>query len=268
MTQLTRQQELESLLCAFHLPAFQAHYAGFARQAEKERIDHVGYLYQLAKTESDGRYQRRTERLLRESRLPKGKHLGDFQLARFPHISPSLVHEVAEGTCLDRQENILIFGNPGTGKTHLSISLAREWCLRGRRVFYTTAAMLVQDLLAAKRDLRLNQFLRRLDRVEVILIDDISYIPKDRDEGDVLFMLLAECYERRSIALTSNLAFSDWNQIFKDQMTTMAAIDRLVHHSVILELNGPSWRAEEAKKKQQRQKTKGSENGSESSDDN
>jgi DNA replication protein DnaC len=179
-----------------------------------------------------------------------------------------LVHELAEGTCLDRQENVLIFGKPGTGKTHLSISLAREWCLRGRRVFYTTAAVLVQDLLAAKRDLRLNQVLKRLDRVEAIVIDDISYIPQDRDETDVLFLLLAECYERRSIAITSNLAFSDWNQVFKDPMTTMAAIDRLVHHSVILELNGPSFRAEEALKKQQKQKTKGSENGGLSGNDN
>lgn len=256
MNQLTRQQELESLLCAFHLPSFHAHYAGFARQAEKERIDHVGYLYQLAKAESDERYQRRTERLLREAKLPKGKRLDDFQLARFPHVSPSLIHELADGSCLDRFENVLIFGKPGTGKTHLSISLAREWCLRGRRVLYTTAATLVQDLLVAKRDLRLNQVLKRLDRVEAIVIDDISYIPQDRDETDVLFLLLSECYERRTVTITSNLAFSDWNKVFKDPMTTMAAIDRLVHHSVVIELNGPSFRAEAALKKQQKQNAK------------
>lgn len=257
MNKLTRQQELESLLCSFHLPTFQEHYAGFARQAEKERIDHVGYLYQLAKVESEQRYQRRTERLLKEAKLPRGKRLDDFNLARFPHISPSLVHEIADGACLDQKENVLVFGNPGTGKTHLSVSIAREWCLRGRRVFFTSAATLVQDLLVAKRDLRLNQVLKRFDRIEAIVIDDISYIPQDRDETDLLFQLLAECYERRTVVVTSNLAFSDWNQVFKDPMTTMAAIDRLVHHSIILELNGPSFRAEEAEKKQQKQKKAG-----------
>lgn len=268
MTNLTRQQELEALLCAFHLPSFHEHYAGFARQAEKERIDHVGYLYQLAKVEQEQRYQRRTERLLREAKLPRGKRLDDFNLARFPHISPSLVHELADGNCLDLRENVLIFGNPGTGKTHLSISLAREWCLRGRRVFYTSAATLVQDLLVAKRDLRLNQVLKRLDRLDAIVIDDISYIPQDRDETDLLFQLLAECYEQRSVVITSNLAFSEWNQVFKDPMTTMAAIDRLVHHSVILELNGASFRAEAAAKKRQKQKIEGGKNGEKSSDDN
>jgi DNA replication protein DnaC len=255
MNKLTRQQELESLLCAFHLPSFHEHYANFARQAEKERIDHVGYLYQLAKVEQEQRYQRRTDRLLREAKLPRGKLLDEFNLARFPHISPSLVREIAEGGCLDLRENVLIFGNPGTGKTHLSISLAREWCLRGRRVYYTSAAMLVQDLLVAKRDLRLNQVLKRFDKIDAIVIDDISYIPQDRDETDLLFQLLAECYERRSVVVTSNLAFSDWNQVFKDPMTTMAAIDRLVHHSIILELNGPSYRAEQAEKKKLSQKS-------------
>lgn len=109
-------------------------------------------------------------------------------------------------------------------------------------------------MLVAKRDLRLNQVLKRFDRIEAIVIDDISYIPQDRDETALLFQHLAECYERRTVVVTSNLAFSDWNQVFKDPMTTMAAIDRLVHHFIILELNGPSFRAEAAEKKQQKQK--------------
>ncbi|WP_332823212.1 IS21-like element helper ATPase IstB [Stutzerimonas kunmingensis] len=246
---MTREQELMAMLHAFHLPSFAMHYESFARQAEKERLDHVSYLYHLAKLEAEDRQRRRTERLLREAHLPRGKRLDEFELSRIPTLSPSLVSRLAEGEILDRCENVLIFGNPGTGKSHLCMALAREWCLRGRRVRYTTASALVQELLTAKRDLALNALLRRLDRFEALIIDDLSYIPQDRAETDVLFVLLAERYEQRSVVVTSNLVFSDWGQIFKDPMTTTAAIDRLVHHSTILELNAESYRMTQARRK-------------------
>jgi len=245
----TRQSELEALLHAFHLPSFGRNYQQFARQAEKERIDHVGYLYQLAKLESEDRYNRKTERLIRQAKLPRGKNLEQFDLSKFSGLSESQIRELADGGCLDRAENILIFGNPGTGKTHLAAGLGREWCLRGRHVFFTSASSLVQDLLTAKRDLRLNALLKRLDRYDALIIDDISYIPQDREETDVLFVLLSERYEQRSLIITSNLPFSQWDKVFKDAMTTMAAVDRLVHHSTVLELNGESYRAQTAKKR-------------------
>lgn len=254
MNQPTKQSELEAMLHSFHLPSFNKNYQQYARQAEKEKLDHVEYLYQLSQSESEDRYNRKTERLIRQAKLPRGKTLEKFDLSRFSGISASQISQLAEGAGLDVAENLLIFGNPGTGKTHLAAAFGREWCLRGRKVLFTSASGLVQDLLTAKRDLKLNQMLKRLDRYEAVIIDDISYIPQDRDETDVLFVLLAERYERRSLVVTSNLPFSQWDKVFKDTMTTTAAIDRLVHYSTVLELNGESYRAEAAKRRNKRTK--------------
>lgn len=142
-----------------------------------------------------------------------------------------------------------MFGNPGTGKSHLCCAVGNELVRRGRSVLSVSAYALVQRLLVAKRDLRLPEEIRRLDHFEALLIDDLGYVEQKREEMDVLFTLFAERYERRSILITSNLVFSKWDQIFKDPMTTTAAIDRLVHHAHVLELNVDSYRAEEAQRR-------------------
>jgi len=157
-----------------------------------------------------------------------------------------------EGDFLNRKENILVFGRPGSGKSHLLTALAQELIVvQERRMHFTKCSLLMQDLLAAKRDLRLSREIKRLGRFEGLIIDDLGYIQQSRDDMEVVFTLLAERYERGSVLMTSNLPFSKWEGIFKDAMMTAAAIDRLVHHSVIIELNIPSYREEEAKKKQQ-----------------
>ncbi len=142
----------------------------------------------------------------------------------------------------------MVFGSVGGGKTHLLCALAQELIRQGRKVYFSTCSRLVQDLLAAKRDLKLSRLIQKLGRYEAVLIDDLGYVQQSREEMEVLFTLLAERYERGSVMITSNLPFSKWEAIFKDPMTTAAAIDRLVHHCVILELNVPSYRIEQAKK--------------------
>jgi DNA replication protein DnaC len=154
-----------------------------------------------------------------------------------------------DGGFLDRRENVLAFGNPGSGKTHLLSALGQELIRQGRRVAFTTCVRLVQDLLRAKNELRLSRAIKKLAYYEALVIDDIGYVQQSREEMEVLFTLLAERYERGSVLLTSNLPFSKWEAIFKDPMTTASAIDRLVHHSVILELNIPSYRMEHAKQR-------------------
>jgi DNA replication protein DnaC len=249
MTADSLQQQLRQLL----LPTFIKRFDEVAILCETQQKSHVDYLSILAAEEVEHRRSQRIKALLKEAKLPRNKHLCDFDSKRIPGLSQTQLQTLAKGDFIDRFDNVLIFGNPGTGKTHLSIALAREWCLQGRRVYYTNAANLVQQLLQAKQDLKLKQLIQRLDRYEVLLIDDISYIPFERTETDVLFQLLSERYEMRSTLISSNLPFGKWSSLFKDEMTTAAVIDRLVHHSVIIELNGESYRIAKAKLKKQQE---------------
>lgn len=243
------QQPLNNLLKNLCLPTFASCYQSVAESFEQEKKTYTDYLQELATRELEHRHQQRITKLLKQAKLSRDKLLSNFDVKRIPGLSSTKIQHLAQGEFMDRYENILIFGNPGTGKSHLSIGLAREWCLTGRRVLYTTAANLVQQLLEAKASLKLRQIIKKLDYFEILIIDDISYVPYNREETDVLFTLLAERYEMRSVLITSNLVFAKWDTIFKDEMTTSAAIDRLVHHSTILELNTESYRVAVAKEK-------------------
>ena len=183
---------------------------------------------------------------------PLEKSLANFDLKRLPMKVARQVRTLLEGSFLDRKENVLVFGNPGSGKSHLLCALAQELLVGGgRQMRFVSCALLVQELLIAKRELRLSREIKRLGRYDGLIIDDLGYLQQSRDDMEVVFTLLAERYERGSVLMTSNLPFSKWEAIFKDAMMTAAAIDRLVHHSVIIELNIPSYRVEHAKKNQQ-----------------
>jgi DNA replication protein DnaC len=234
------------------LPAIRDEYESAAQQARQESSSYESYLWVLAEREREARRANRIERLLRDSKLFLEKSLSTLDLKRLPQKAAQQVRALLEGDFVDRRENVLIFGNPGSGKTHVACALGQEMIRAGRRVLFATCGLMVQDLLAAKRDLKLRGFLKKISRYHVMILDDIGYVQYSREEMEVLFALLAERYERGSVVLTSNLPFSGWEAIFKDPMTTAAAIDRLVHHSVILELNVPSYRAEQAKKTAQK----------------
>ena len=239
--------DLHSMLRRLHLTGMADAFADLAAKAAAARLPYEAYLTEVVRGECVLREQRRVARLLRQSGLPAEKTFHTLQLDRFPPGVQQQVAQLRQGTFLGDAVNIVAVGKPGVGKSHLLAALAHELILQGQAVWWTPTANLVQLLLAAKRDLRLPQELKRLDRYACLVLDDIGYVQHDRDEMEVLFTLLAERYERRSVALSTNLVFSEWERIFKDPMTTLAAIDRVVHHSVILDLlSMDSYRAQEA----------------------
>jgi DNA replication protein DnaC len=242
-------KQLIELLKELHLPMFREYYAQFAQKAITNEFGYEDYLYELAQRECQVRRDNKIVRLVKASKLPLEKTLQTFDLKRLPLKLRRQLDVLLDGTFVGRRENILAFGKPGSGKTHLLCAICHELARQGKRVYFVSCDLMVQELLRAKQELKLDKWLKKLSQYDALMIDDFGYVKQNREEMEVLFTLLAHRYERGSVLITSNLPFSKWEQIFKDPMTTAAAIDRLVHHSVILELNVPSFRAEEAQKR-------------------
>jgi DNA replication protein DnaC len=251
---LNIQEQIAHHLKQLHMPAIGHSYEQIAGQARKESLRYEQYLLELIKLEYETRRQNRIARNLRDSKLPLSKTFDNFNKKRLPAKVATHLDVLAGGSFLDRCENILAFGNPGSGKTHLLCAIGHGLIEQGKRVLFISCGELVQDLLIGKKELELTKRLKKLSRFDAVIIDDIGYVQQSREEMEVLFTFLAHRYERGSLLITSNLPFSKWEQIFKDPMTTAAAIDRLVHHSVILELNIGSYRMEQAQKAKEKAK--------------
>ena len=240
--------EIRAYCKALRLPTVAQVFEESLTIAQREEWPLETFLQHLLEQEMAGRNERRITRLVKAAHFPAAKTLETFNQQRLPLRIRRQIPQLCEGNFISRAENILIFGLPGTGKTHLAAALGLEWVQRSYSVLFIPTFKLVGRLLHAKRDYELEHELRRLDRFQVVILDDLGYVQQTREEMEVLFTFLAERYERRSVVITSNLVFSQWDQIFKNPLTTAAAIDRVVHHSLIIEFGQDmkSVRAEEA----------------------
>jgi len=240
-------ERIKQLFTQFKLPTLSSEIVG--RFVQGGHQDALTVLRDVLELEAGDRRERRVDRLRRASKLPPGKTFETLQEGRLPRPLLQKLRDLSTGAFLERADNVLAFGLPGVGKSHAACALAHALVQAGHAVLFAPTYQLVQDLLAAKRNLQLPRMLRSLDVFELLILDDIGYVQQTPEEAEVLFTLMAERYERRSMLITSNLVFSEWDRIFKNPMTTAAAIDRLVHHSVILEFEVTSFRTEDARKR-------------------
>lgn len=231
-----RHTDLTQMLRSVGLTTVAACVGEVALQAARASLTHEAFLYEVVRLECEARAQRRQARRLQESHLPREKTFARLQVGVFPATIRQQIAQLRTGRFVTQATNVVAVGRPGTGKSHLLASLGHALIEQGYTVLWSSTAQLMQRLLAAKRDLRLPQELAKLDRFSCLILDDIGYVQHDQDEMEVLFTLLSERYERKSVLVSTNLVFSEWTRIFKHPMTTMAAVDRVVHHSVILDL--------------------------------
>jgi DNA replication protein DnaC len=238
---------VELLLHDLRLPGVKAIWPRLAALSDKEGWPAARFLAALAEHEAADRTRRRIERHMAEARLPASKTLATFDFDSVPMVSKAQVMALAAGDVwLKNGANVLLFGPPGAGKSHLSAALGLALVENGWRVLFARTSDLVQRLQIARRELALESAIAKLDRYDLLILDDIAYVSKDQAETSVLFELIATRYERRSLLITANQPFGEWGRIFPDQAMTLAAIDRLVHHATILEMNVESYRRKAA----------------------
>ena len=242
---------LEAHLKALRLPTFLREYDKVARHCAQEGLDCPRYLFRLCELERLDREQRATERRIKAAKFPVLKSLETFAFRAIPSLNKRLVLELARSEYLDRRENVLALGNSGTGKTHLALALGLAACQKGYRVRFTTAAALVNELLEARDDKRLLRVQKQLAKQDLLIVDELGYVPLSKTSAELLFEIFSQRYEQAATLVTSNLPFNEWTEIFGSERLTGALLDRLTHHVHILELNGDSYRLEHSKKARQ-----------------
>lgn len=239
--------DVHPLLISAHLawlklPAMRREYQQLAREAERQQASYLGYLEALLEHEVTQRRERNLQRRLSEARFPYEKRLEDFDFTAVPSLQRTQVYSLAQGAFVKQHENLLLIGPSGLGKTHLLIGLGRSLIVAGNRVLFRTAATLVSELELAQRELRLPKLLAALGRYDLILIDELGYLPFSQQAAQLLFQFFADRYERRSVAVTSNLDFARWTEVFGNEQMTAALLDRLLHRSTVLAMAGESYR--------------------------
>lgn len=239
---MERNPLLETHLRQLHLPAFVQHYLPFATDAAQKNLDYPRYLLALVEQEINAREQNRIQRRVKAAHFPVFKELADFDFSALPGLNKARILDLSRGEYITKHETLIFIGNPGLGKTHLSISLALAACRQGRRVRFWTAAGLVNELLAAQEENRLHRLIALAHKQDLIVLDELGFIPFTPNGAHALFTFCSELYERTAIILTTNLQFANWIQLFDDERLTAALLDRLTHHAHIIELTGESFR--------------------------
>ena len=233
---------LEHHLKELKLPTFLREYGKLAGQCAAEGVDHPDYLLRLSELELIDRNHRMVDRRIKAARFPTTKSLDTFDFLAIPSLNKALVLELARCEYIDRKENIIALGNSGTGKTHVTLGLGLAACQRGMSVGFTTAAALVHELIEARDDKRLLNLQRKLARLQLLIIDELGFVPLSKTGAEMLFEVFSQRYERGSVLVTSNLPFDEWTEVFGSERLTGALLDRLTHHVHILEMNGDSYR--------------------------
>jgi DNA replication protein DnaC len=245
----TPQFLLEHHLKLLRLPTFLREYDKVARQGAVESVDYPRYLLRLSELELLDRERRATERRIQQARFPVVKSLDTFEFLALPLLNKALVLELARCEFLGRRENVLLLGNSGTGKTHLALALGLAACQRGHRVRFTTTAALVHELMESRDEKRLLRFQKQMASYELLIVDELGFVPLSKTGAELLFEVFSQRYERGSTLVTSNLPFEEWTEVLGSERLTGALLDRLTHHVHILEMNGESYRLKQSKRK-------------------
>ena len=233
------------------LPTFQGEYAKQAQLCAAENKDHIHYLARLCEMELIDRERRMIERHIKAAKFPSTKSLDSFDFKIMPSLNKPLTMDLARCDYVDRHQNIIALGPSGTGKTHIALGLGLAACQRGLKVRFTTAAALVHDLIEAQDERRLQRLQKQLTSQNLLIIDELGFVPLSKSGAELLFEVISQCYERSSIIITSNLPFDEWTEVFGSERLTGALLDRLTHHVHILEMNGESYRLKHSRKNQQ-----------------
>ena len=232
------------------LPTFLAEHTKLARQCAQENVDHVGYLLRLTELELIERERRMIERRIKAARFPATKSLDSFDFKVIASLNKALVLELARGEYIDRRENVIALGPSGTGKTHIALGLGLAACQKGYRVRFITAAALVTELMEARDERRLQRLQQQLASQNLLIIDELGFVPLSKTGAELLFEVFSQRYERGSVIVTSNLPFDEWTETFGSERLTGALLDRITHHVHILEMNGESYRLNQSRHQQ------------------